>query len=69
MERFIGLIVLLVVLSCSKDDKGCECTLKVTEDGTSFYYVEGVPTDCEGGFDRPSNVPQNHFMVDLLDCK
>lgn len=68
------IILLLLTLSCEKDeDVKCECTLKVgalDENGNlGYYFVQGVPTDCNGNFDRPSNVPQDHFMIELQNCE
>lgn len=63
----ISLVVLLVV-SCSKDNNECKCELEVSIDGSSSYFVQNVPTDCDGGFERPPQVPQNHFMLGLRNC-
>lgn len=59
----------LILSSCSKDEVKCKCTLKVTIDGTGYYYMQGVPTDCNGNFDRPENIPQDHFIVGVQDCE
>ena len=66
----IVLITLAVILtSCEKDDVECKCDLEVTIDGTGSYFVTGVKTDCEGNYDRPDNIPSDHFIIGLRNCK
>lgn len=67
-KLFILTVAFCSFISCSKDDVECKCDLEVTIDGTSSYYVTGVPTDCNGNYDRPSNVPPEHFIIGLVNC-
>lgn len=69
MKTIKLLLLLLFITSCSKDDVECKCSLKVSIDGTSYYYVTNVPTDCNGNYTRPNNVPQDHFVIGLVDCE
>lgn len=72
MKRLLLFLVLsfltVWLFSCSKDDVECKCDLKVTIDGTGYYYVSGVPTDCNGNYVRPSSIPQDHFIIGLVNC-
>lgn len=66
----ILLFTMTFLMSCSKDENSiCLCTLEVTIDGNGSYFVTDVPTDCNGNFERPSSVPQNHFLLGLRDCE
>lgn len=66
--RKLLLIIPFILLSCDKDDDECTCTLEVTADGTSSYYVQDVPTDCDGNIlERPDAVPSNHFILGCTD--
>lgn len=68
MKQLLILLALTFLISCSKDDVECKCDLKVTTDGTGYYYVTGVPTDCNGNYDKPSSIPQDHFIIGLVNC-
>lgn len=68
MKTLFKLLIVALLFSCEKDDVECKCDLEVTIDGTSSYFVTGVPTDCNGNYDRPSNVPSNHFILGLRNC-
>lgn len=68
MKQLLILLSLTFLTSCSKDDIECKCDLKVTIDGTGYYYVSGVSTDCNGNYVRPSSIPQDHFIIGLVNC-
>jgi hypothetical protein len=63
-----ALILALMLTSCAAEDKECLCDLEVTIDGNGSYTVLNVPTDCEGGYDRPPMVSDNHFIIGLKNC-
>ena len=62
------LFVNLMFTSCEKDDVECKCDLEVTIDGDGSYFVTGVTTDCNGNYDRPKNIPPEHFILGLRNC-
>lgn len=68
--KAILLIALITtIFSCEKDDVECKCDLEVTIDGNGSYYVTGVKTDCNGGFNRPSSIPSDHYIIGVTNCR
>jgi hypothetical protein len=65
----IELLMVLVVLSCSKDDDGCVCkTAKYLNFGQSgYFYSTNVPIDCKTG--RPlQQLPSNPNAI-FVSCE
>lgn len=66
----LALMFLMTFLaSCEKEEVECKCDLKVTIDGDGYYWVNGIPTDCNGNYEVPSGVPPEHFIIGLENCR
>lgn len=48
-------ITLFILSGCDKEDTECNCNAKFVAMSGGFYYVDGLPIDCETGYPNASN--------------
>ena len=74
MKKLLILLIFIPFASCSKEDKDCRCQLSVQmvtpEGNIQGYTITGVPSDCDGGYDKDAlNLPDDHFVGNLTNCR
>jgi formylmethanofuran:tetrahydromethanopterin formyltransferase len=63
-------VIALLTYNCEKEkEEGCKCTAKVANVNGGYYYIQGVPTDCQGRYTVSLPIKQGDFVVGFSDCK